>query len=97
MATKYVKAIDCADKISEAFGIPLHDLIDVFAEIPSADVAEVKHGEWECVNEHQNVWMCTGEYGCGNEVILLEGTPLDNEWNHCPKCGAKMEGGKHDN
>lgn len=37
--TKYVKAVECAEKISEKFGIPLGDLVDVFAEIPAADVA----------------------------------------------------------
>ena len=37
--TKYVKAVECAEKISEKLGIPLGDLVDVFAEIPSADVA----------------------------------------------------------
>lgn len=25
-------------------------------KIPTADVAEVKHGEWECVNESENVY-----------------------------------------
>lgn len=59
-----------------------------------ADVAEVKHGEWECVNESENVWMCTGADGCGGEILLLEGTPHDYDWNYCPYCGAKMDGGK---
>ena len=36
--TKYVKAVECAEKISEKLGIPLGDLVDVFAEIPAADV-----------------------------------------------------------
>ena len=60
--------------------------------IPVADVVEVRHGEWVCVNESENVWMCDGKNGCGNEILLLEGTPNDNEWNYCPNCGAKMDG-----
>lgn len=64
-------------------------------KIPTADVAEVKHGKWECVNESENVWMCTGADGCGGEILLLEGTPHDYEWNYCPNCGAKMDGGAH--
>lgn len=36
---KYVEAVKCAEVISERFGIPLADLVDVFAEIPSANVA----------------------------------------------------------
>lgn len=41
MATKYVKAIDCAETISEKFGIPVLGVAEVLAEIPSADVVEV--------------------------------------------------------
>lgn len=36
---RYIDAVECAEKISESFGIPLFDLVDVFAEIPTADVA----------------------------------------------------------
>ena len=35
---RYIKATECADIISEKFNIPLGDLVDVFAEIPTADV-----------------------------------------------------------
>ena len=39
--TKYVSAVECAEKISEKFGIHLGDLVDVFAEIPAADVVPI--------------------------------------------------------
>ena len=35
---KYIKAVECAEIISEKFNIPLADLVDVFAEINTADV-----------------------------------------------------------
>ena len=38
---KYVSAVECAEKISEKFGIHLGDLVDVFAEIPAADVVPI--------------------------------------------------------
>jgi hypothetical protein len=63
---------------------------------PTVDAVEVVHAEWACVNESENVWMCTGKNGCGNEILLLEGTPSENGWYYCPSCGAKMDGERED-
>lgn len=38
---KLIEAVKCAEIISEKLNIPLTDLVDVFAEIPTADVVEV--------------------------------------------------------
>ena len=38
---RYIKAVECAEVISEKFNIPLSELVDEFAEIPTADVVEV--------------------------------------------------------
>ena len=38
---KLIEAVKCAEIISEKLNIPLADLVDVFAEIPTADVVEV--------------------------------------------------------
>ena len=35
---RYIKAVECAEIISEKLNIPLGDLVDIFAEIPTADV-----------------------------------------------------------
>ena len=59
-------------------------VIDRIKSAPTAYVVEVRNGEWVCVNESDNVWMCDGEDGCGGEIILLEGTPIDNEMVFCP-------------
>lgn len=37
---KYIDAVTTAEAISEKLGISLGDLVDIFAEIPSADVVE---------------------------------------------------------
>lgn len=59
---------------------------------PTADVAEVKHGEWK-VEEYpkQNkkyliCGNCTAVIDC-NEIRIDE-----NEFDFCPYCGAKMDG-----
>lgn len=65
-------------------------VLDSIDAQPTVDAVEVVHAEWACVNESENVWMCTGKNGCGNEIILLEGTPNENGWHYCPNCGADM-------
>ena len=62
-----------------------------FFNIPSADVQEVKHGEWKW--GHQN-----GQYGiyCTNcnAMFVDKGNVEEIAYSHdyCPKCGAKMAG-----
>ena len=54
---RYIKAVECADIISERFNIPLDDLVDVFAEIPTADV--VPKSEVEKIFEKLKVRECS--------------------------------------
>ena len=35
---RYIRAVECAEKISERLNIPLAALVDIFADVPSADV-----------------------------------------------------------
>ena len=63
--------------------------------INTADVAEVKHGEWYVTEyEYLNCSIC-GEAmytGCNS---TQEANLLKDHWkSYCPNCGAKMDGGK---
>lgn len=42
---RYIEAIKAAEVISEKLNIPLGDLVDIFAEIPTADVVKVERKE----------------------------------------------------
>ena len=60
---------------------------------PAVDAEPVQHGEWilnPCNLYNDATWVCSV---CGNEWVLIDGTPLDNQMNYCPKCGARMDGG----
>ena len=46
-------------------------------DVPSADVAPVRHGRWE---EYGKTWWCSE---CGFETGL--------RWDYCPDCGARMD------
>ena len=59
------------------------EAIDLIEEAPTADVAEVKHGEWRQVRCGDTPLYACSE--CGkNEYMQLR---------YCPNCGAKMDGG----
>ena len=62
------------------------------AAVPTADVVEVRHGEWERV-DFDGAWKCSI---CGEEIIADaygDVHPFDDcGWIWCPKCGAKMDG-----
>lgn len=61
---------------------------------PTADVAEVKHGEWkdDCVAFYEgatNGYTCSS---CGNFVSEETFDLIDFDSDFCGNCGAKMDG-----
>lgn len=87
-ATQLIKRLEAMKYNTDA--ITICGIIRALKEPSTVDAVEVVHAEWACVNESENVWMCTGKNGCGNEILLLEGTPTENGWHYCPSCGADM-------
>ena len=83
--SRYIDAVIAAEKISENHNIPLSELVDTFAEIPSADVVESKRGEWIKLpsNGIGNTAECSV---CHDSVYGYESC------NFCPNCGANMRG-----
>jgi hypothetical protein len=94
MKMKYVDAATTAEKISDKFNIPMAELVDVFAEIPAADVQPVKHGRWESSQRT----IETGTVYCSNCAIEYYISDLQTVGdcngivNYCPNCGARMDG-----
>ena len=66
-----------------------HWYADKIKAIPAADVAPVRHGQWEWDTE--DIYRCSN---CAEKSHVKEvmGRPA---WGYCPNCGAKMDGG-HD-
>lgn len=82
---KYINAAEAAEKVAVATGINIADLMDIFAEIPAADVAQVVHGRW--IEDHDYL-KCPK---CG-AMVKRDFTFFDiGDWNYCPNCGAKRE------
>lgn len=66
---------------------------NIIDSIPVADVAPVVHGRWDESGRYtfpsgSTAVRCT-ECGCALTVSEFR----LNNWNYCPVCGAKMDGG----
>lgn len=92
---KYIDAATASEKISDKLNIPLNDLCDIVAEIPSEDVQPVKHGRW--ILSDDKYWLTCSF--CGADIDVSCGAPffyVDNDEvshiNFCPNCGARMDG-----
>lgn len=70
-------------------GLHKDDIVAYLSSLPTADVEEVKHGEWI----RGGIWGDTGsvEYKCS---VCRETTYDADLLPRCPHCGAKMDGGK---
>lgn len=80
----------------------LMDAEDAIDDLPSADVAPVRHGNWdvrEPMPMHDikgnlswgNWYVCTG---CGFATTAIEGHIT--QYKYCPSCGARMDGDEDD-
>lgn len=59
----------------------------VLMQAPTANVVEVRHGEWGFDGLG---WTCSE---CG-EYALTNKAKMQVHSNYCPHCGAKMDGGR---
>ena len=101
---RYIDATKLARGLAGAalradYGDEVNRIVDIFCKIimdePTADVEEVKHGEWETVVVYNDTCIATCS-SCRQPIVEREcnatAFKLENEF--CRKCGAKMDGGK---
>ena len=93
---KYIRAVEAAEKVAGTFKVPIADLVDVFAEIPAADVAPVLHGRWIIgVDDDDFDVKCSKcEWTDIFEVAGIDAVErIAKTMHYCLNCGAKMAGG----
>ena len=85
--TVYIKRKDAIDAVLDVYyNTPDIDLSGgqleaAILNIPAADVAEVRHGRWLCVDiDTEQFFLCNR---CKKKEYW--------ESNYCPNCGAKMD------
>ena len=102
MAKEYIER-DAAIEKTEAF-------CDVFVtnwtdekvlawikNLPAADVVEVKRGCWVgTADGYADGELVYDMWGCSECGYDADGADEKPNWNFCPNCGAKMDGGATD-
>ena len=63
------------------------DLVDDLIEIVKQGGVSDDVCEWRLCDEEANVY----DTSCRNPHILIEGTPRENNYKHCPYCGKKIK------
>lgn len=84
---------DIRDAFSVRVTAPEKIIVGIIRQIPTADVQEVKFGEWlapQKVNPFYD-WRCS-VCGC-EEYRQVDSQGKYRRMNYCPNCGAKMKEG----
>ena len=64
----------------------------VYESAPAADVVEVRHGRWIAKNADGS-WRVDTCSVCNKDTHYVRFAP---EYDFCPNCGSKMDGGHDD-
>ena len=68
----------------------LTDVRKAIEQTPTADVVEVRHGEWKPIDPESDVrFFCSK---CETEISTSWDYDEAEMWRYCPCCGAKMDG-----
>ena len=89
--SRYINA-DELTKFYETFKnleIPVNALLGQIKDIPTADVVEVRHAEWQLIHRDKNFYKDV--YQCSECRFLVTGTQKV-AYDYCPNCGARMDG-----
>ena len=88
---EYIKKQDVLQRIEsdDMWNRPFSVLYGDIEEMTHEDVTPVRHGRWEWDTE--DIYRCSN---CAEKSHVKEvmGYP---DWDYCPNCGAKMDGGEN--
>lgn len=89
---EYIEREAAEDAVGEAHLKGLNPLWEL-RDVPAADVVPVVHGRWDDSGRYTfpsgNAAVRCTNCGCA----LTESEYHLNNWNYCPVCGSKMDGG----
>lgn len=81
----YFSGIHCNRAALEGISRGLDNAVSIIEEQPTV---EPVRGEWIEVDDDIEVfYRCSN---CGDEFVILSGTPEESNYKFCPNCGADM-------
>ena len=90
MMADYIRREDALKALYNDYA---YSAMDVIKRLPAADVVEVVHGQWDDSGRY-TFPSGTTAVRCTNCGCALEESEYHlYDWNYCPICGAKMDGG----
>lgn len=78
---------------NEHFIFGIESVLEYVEGLPAADVAPVAHGRWEYIPQTLNTLSQLRCPFCGWWSL---DPSIDDAYNYCPNCGARMDGGVSD-
>lgn len=75
----------------EGFDHGLDTAQRVILNAPAADVVEVRHGRWICINKRYGEYECSVCHGVDSNCSDYYGSHAVTEQEFCPNCGAIMD------
>ena len=86
--TEYIERKALRDTLYDADAITMSG-VKILNQFPAADVAPVRHGQWE---KQSGLYSCSE---CGTTCPYDVQADVIEYWtcNYCPNCGAKMDMG----
>lgn len=93
MSKEYItksEAIEAACKAVELFPSEYHEMENAINSIPAANVMEVRHGRWICINKRYGEYECSVCHDMDSNCSDYYGIHAVTEQEFCSSCGAKM-------
>ena len=91
----FTKCVSDLSEYAEGYLDCVEDACEAVKKTPAADVAPVVHGEW-LTDERTHRYHCSVCQASKPYDVTIEcGKQYIDYWecNHCPNCGARMNGG----
>lgn len=94
---RYIDEISARENFQDVLAYMGSEVKRILKKVPTADVVEVRHGEWqyEQLDEYK-FYKVTCPYCDAYYMGNYDAYNDPDDFNYCPNCGAKMDGDRRE-